>query len=228
MLINLIKFHGLFKGLRRYYDEIVECVFFDLFNGVKTMGIKPPSKYEVNNFDINSHKHYQPTYNSPLKKIALFLKNKIKYKNVIIYDLGTGFGKPLIILGKILIKSSAENIKLIGVELDPAFKNTFDENLKKIYNNQKKININFENNKVEDINFNSIENETTLVIHNKNSFSKKITEENLNKIREISKTRNCEVFYIFSNPEFEDIFHEEIIFQNLGWHKNFNINLYKI
>ena len=26
----------------------------------------------------------------------------------------------------------------------------------------------------------------------------------------------------------EDIFQEEVIFQNLGWHKNFNINLYKI
>jgi hypothetical protein len=84
---------------------------------------------------------------------------------------------------------------------------------------------------VEEINYEEILTKHNLsdfeiIVHNKNSFSWNITEKNLNVWRDLKKKYNLNIYYIFSNPEFEDLFYEEIIFKTNGWHKNFKINLY--
>ena len=67
-----------------------------------------------------------------------------------------------------------------------------------------------------------------IIVHNKNSFSKEITKNNLNAWRNLSLKLKKKIFYIYSNPEFSELFTEELIFRTEGWHKNYNINLYKL
>ncbi len=224
-IITIIKYHGIVNGIKRLKDEFFEIIIFDLFHNVNTRMLKLENMYNINSFKVGEHKWYQPTYYTPLKKIAVFL-NKILYlqQNLIIIDLGTGYGKPLIILNKFLKK----NNYLIGVELDKSFQNVFINNLRK--KNKKII---FINQKVEDVGYKALIKEIelkdfTIIVHNKNSFSKKITNDNLNIWRNLSKNIDKKIYYIYSNPEFEEIFYEDIIFKTKGWHKNFNINLYKL
>mgnify|MGYP001300306887 CR=1 FL=1 len=223
--LNILKFHGFYKGFRRIIDEIFEVIFFDYYFNIHTRKLKFEKDYTNKNFVYGENKWYQPTYYTPLKKISLYL-NKIllSKKNLIIFDLGAGFGKPLFIISRFINK----NNYLVGIELDESFEEKFLENLKK-----KNKNIKFINDKVEKVDFEKIIqsyelNDSSIVIHNKNSFSRNITEKNLNIWRDLKKKYNLDIYYIFSNPEFEDLFHEEVIFKTKGWHKNFKINLYKI
>ena len=130
----------------------------------------------------------------------------------------------MIILNKFLNKNNYLN----GVELDNSFKETFINNIKK-----KNKDVRFINQKVEEVDYKSLIKEielkdSTIIVHNKNSFSKKITNDNLNTWRSLSKDLGKDIYYIYSNPEFDEIFYEDIIFKTSGWHKNFNINLYKL
>lgn len=226
---KIIKYHGLLKGLRRSFDEFVEIDLFDFFNNVSTSKIKNINDYEKNKlFNSKVHKHYQPTYFSPLKKITLFIMKKILYKKIIVVDLGTGYGKPLLIIGNVLKSLNNTQIKLIGIDLENSFKKIFNQNMNNFFTNSKNIKTKFENSKIEKFNFNFEEGEFCLIIHNKNSFSKEITLQNINKIKKLKKTKKIQIFYIFSNPEFKNIFKKKKIFQTKGWHKNFNIDLFEI
>ncbi len=124
---NILWHHGIYNGLRRIKDELVEIKLFDFLYNVNTSELKFRNEYNSNKYNPISHKWYQPTYYSPLKKIAKFLDNIDKTKKKIIVDLGTGYGKPLIILNKFLKSTNF----LVGVELDHSFEKTFLTNFKK-------------------------------------------------------------------------------------------------
>lgn len=228
-IIEIYKHHNFINGTRRILNEFYENLFFDLKYNTSTSTLRFPKDYEIKNYKSNEHKWYQPTFYTPLKKISVYLnsilqnhKNFSEFKNVIIFDLGTGYGKPLIILNKYIKKNNF----IYGVELDKFYEEIFNNNCFKHSKNFHFLNI-----LVENVNFEKIiadySEKFVLIIHNKNSFSKDITKNNLDILKKISK--KIPTFYIYSNPEFVDIFDkEEILYQTKGWHLNYNINLYKI
>lgn len=220
---NIIKFHGFYRGILRIKDEIVEIHYFDWKFKVNTKDLKFANQYKHIDFNPDKHKHYQPTFYTPLKKVGLFLnKFQLSKKNAIV-DLGCGYGKPLIILNKFINSDNA----LYGVELDIDFKKIFLKNFKN-------KNVKFVNKKVEDFKmidfYETLDRGTeTVIFHNKNSFGKEIVRKNLEEIKYL-KNKNLKVLYIFSNPEeFTDLFQNyKLIFKVRGWHKNHNINVYEI
>ena len=227
-IVNIIKFHGLIKGSRRVLNEIVENELFDLFNGCyTTKPVMIKDYHNNNNFDKIKHKHYQPTYYSPLKKILLNIRNSQKNQSATFIDLGTGFGKPVFIFNKFF--DNANNFAF-GLDLESNYEPTFKKNMRKF-----KSNSSFLYGKVEEFDYqnlfiknNLLNNGGMLIIHNKNSFDKEITKKSLDKFVSIS-SKFKSVFYIYSNPEFLDCFDDfKLISSVTGWHKNFNINLYQI
>tara|TARA_Y100001958_G_C21155767_1_gene490836 strand:+ start:445 stop:1134 length:690 start_codon:yes stop_codon:yes gene_type:complete len=223
--INILKYHGLLKGIKRIKDEFFETILFDFYFNVKTRKLKLQEEYNDKNFIIGEHKWYQPTYYSPLKKISIYLNKLVQNeKNLIIFDLGTGYGKPLLILNNFIKKNNF----LIGVELDKSFEKIFRYNVNKYNENNW-----FINKKVEEIDYQKTIDKFSLkdfviIVHNKNSFSKEITKNNLHVWRNLSFKLKKKIYYIYSNPEFSELFTEELIFSTEGWHKNYNINLYKL
>ena len=163
---KILKYHGLYKGLRRIIDEYRENIHFDKKFNVITSKLKFEENYNNEKFIKGENKWYQPTYFSPLKKIAIQLDKKIK-KNTLIFDLGSGYGKPLIILNHFI----NQNNIIHGVELDVTFKKIFEENLARFNSNFEFLNM-----KVEEINYEEILTKHNLsdfeiIVHNKNSFS---------------------------------------------------------
>lgn len=221
--------HKLVNGTKRIFNEIYENYFFDLKYKTLTRKLRFPKDYNASQYNSSIHKWYQPTFYTPLKKISIYLdkilnseKDLSNFKNTIIFDLGTGYGKPLLILNKFIKKNNF----LFGVELDSFYKEIFDDNLNKLSKNFQFLNTSVEDLSFEEI-FKNYSEEFILIIHNKNSFSYEITKNNFDILKNISK--KIPTFYIYSNPEFIDIFkNEKILFQNTGWHVNYNINLYKI
>lgn len=227
-IINIIKFHGFFNGSRRILNELIENELFDLINGCFTKKPVMITDYsQNNNFDKIRHKHYQPTYYSPLKKILLDIRKSSENNDVVFIDLGTGFGKPVFIFNKFF--NSNQNYAF-GLDLEKNYETTFQKNLNKF-----DVNNYFLYGKVEEYEYQSLlseknllDNDNILIIHNKNSFDKEITKKSLNKFVEIS-SKFKSVFYIYSNPEFLDCFDSFQLSNKItGWHKNFNINLYRI
>lgn len=223
--LKILKYHGLLKGIKRIKDEFFEIILFDFYYNVKTRKLKLQEEYNDKNFTIGENKWYQPTYYSPLKKISIYLNKLVQYeKNLIMFDLGTGYGKPLLILNNFIKKNNF----LIGVELDKSFKKIFRHNVNKYNENNW-----FINKKVEEIDYQKTIDKLSLkdfviIVHNKNSFSKEITKNNLHVWRKLSFKLKKKIYYIYSNPEFSELFTEELIFRTEGWHKNYNINLYKL
>ena len=197
---NIIRFHGFYKGTLRIKDEIFEIHYFDWKFNVNTRDLKFANQYNNIDFNPDEHKHQQPTFYTPLKKVALYLNKISSSKKNAIIDLGCGYGKPLIILNKFI---NSKNY-LYGVELDIDFKKIFLTNLK--INN-----VEFVNKKVEDFKmidfYDALDKDVeTVIFHNKNSFGKEIVRKNLEDIGYL-KSKNLKVFYIFSNPEeFTDLF----------------------
>ncbi len=227
-IVNIIKFHGLIRGSRRVLNEMVENELFDLVNGCFTKKPVMISDYNNNgNFDKIKHKHYQPTYYTPLKKIFLEIRKIQNYQNIVFIDLGTGFGKPVFIFNKIFddFKNYA-----FGLDLEENYKTTFDKNMIKF-----KTKSFFLYGKVEEFDYNNLfisnnllNDKNTLIIHNKNSFDEEITKKSLDKFDAIS-SKFKSVFYIYSNPEFLNCFDSFKLKKSIrGWHKNYNINLYQI
>ena len=69
----------------------------------------------------------------------------------------------------------------------------------------------------------------TLIVHNKNSFSKNILKDDLKKLIKLSNLQPIDIFYIYSNPEFDELFSNfDLLYKHTGWHVNHNINLYQI
>lgn len=223
--LNILKYHGLLNGIRRIKDEFFEIILFDFYFKVTTCKLKLQEKYSNKNFIIGEHKWYQPTYYSPLKKISIYLNRLIQNeKNLIIFDLGTGYGKPLLILNNFIKKNNF----LIGVELDKSFEKIFKNNINKYNKNNWFINKKVEEADYQKTIYKFSLKDFVIIVHNKNSFSKEITKNNLNIWRNLSSKLNKKIYYIYSNPEFSDLFTEELIFKTEGWHKNYNINLYKL
>ena len=221
---NIFRHHGIYNGLRRIKDELVEISLFDIIYNVNTSALKFKDKYKISRYDPSSHKWYQPTYYFPLKRIAKFLNNIDKSENRVIIDLGTGYGKPLIILNEFLKSRN----KLVGVELDHSFKKTFLSNLK---GNKKVIFLNdlVEELSYKDLLFKDLLKSPTLIVHNKNSFSRNILKDDLEKLIQLANLHPIDIFYIYSNPEFDELFSNfDLLHKHTGWHVNHNINLYQI
>ena len=228
-ITKIYKHHKFINGTKRICNEYYENYLFDLKYKTSTKTLRFPKDYNVSNYNSSLHKWYQPTFYTPLKKTSIYLNEILesngdlsKFKNTIIFDLGTGYGKPLIILNKYIKKNNF----LYGVELDSFYKDIFHNNLD-IHSK----NFHFLNTSVENLNFGQVlknySEEFILIVHNKNSFSYEITKNNFGILKSISK--KIPTFYIYSNPQFMDIFiNEKILLQNKGWHVNYNINLYKI
>ena len=228
-IITLYKHHKFINGTKRVLNELYENLFFDLKYKTSTSNLRFSKDYNIQNFDHNKHKWYQPTFYTPLKKVSIYISSLLQNhkdfsecKDVIIFDLGAGYGKPLIILNKYIKKNNF----LYGVELDKFYEKGFYNNCSKYSKNFHFLNISVENVSFEKI-IKDYSKNFILIVHNKNSFSKEITRNNLDSLRRISK--KIPTFYIYSNPEFSDLFDkEEILYKTRGWHLNYNINLYKI
>ncbi len=221
--LRILNHHGVASGLRRIIEEITENRMFDIFHNVETSKIVTDTEYfQLTDLRPDSGSMwYQPTYSTPLVKVLQHLKKNVLQdrKNVLFIDLGTGKGKPCIIASK-----QIPDCKLIGIDISEYLLAVCRNNLERIQN--KNFHLYCED--VLDTDFRLLfSKEETIVIHNKNSFDQKITKKTLENI--LDSKREKDVYYIYNNPVYDEIFRDvELILKLTGWHKNHNINLYKI
>jgi len=222
MLVKMLQTHGLKNGLRRFKEELVENRLFDLVNGVETANIITHDQFFklVNQAPAEGANWYQPTYASTLVKAFTELRNKylISHGTVLFIDLGVGKGKPCIIAAK-----QFERCRIVGVDLSQDLLDIADRNLTKIGADFALL-----CSDVRDVDYAGLFREYDhIVVHNKNSFDKKITGEVLQKIDAAKGGKN--VFYVYNNPIYKDLFDgKELLLSLTGWHKNHMLNLYRV
>ncbi len=222
MLRQMIKTHGLINGARRFSEEIVENRMFDIFNKVETSGVVTHAEFYklVGQDPKKGAMWYQPTYTSPLVKTFRYLKKHElrKAAKTLFIDLGTGKGKPCIIASKYL-----KGCTLIGIDLSQELLDVCKKNLTVCG-----ADFTLTRQNVLDTDFTHLfRGYDTVIIHNKNSFDKSITDKVLQNIEAAKNDKT--VFYIYNNPIYKELFEDkELLFCLKGWHKNKMLNLYRL
>lgn len=220
ILIKFIKFHGLFKGILRFYVHLVEIIFFDIFYCVNTRISYFKTSNIYKNFKSDSQ-HYQPCGWFNLKKTFEFLKNNInKREKICIIDMGCGFGKPLII-GYFVFKNF--NCHYFGVEFNKFFKKQFNKNLAKY--TKKNSFINSDILKIKNFKFSNFD---TIIITYMNIL--KNNKHNLKEFKKkIFKFKVKKLYFVSINPECITFNKNFLIFNLISkLHKICSIKLYKL
>jgi len=156
--------------------------------GIKTLKIKKS--------DSKDNFHYQGVSYYVLIELLKKLPEYVKNKNFI--DIGSGKGRALF-----CAEYSGFNL-LIGVELDPELISISNENIKLYSQKRKESDFKFicEN----ALTFHIPDN--TAVFYFFNPFSAKIMEEVKNRISEYQSRTKSEIFIIYINPQFKEVWTE--------------------
>ncbi|MCG7537124.1 class I SAM-dependent methyltransferase [Pseudoalteromonas sp. OOF1S-7] len=224
---NIIQYHGVINGVRRIVDQFCQNDWYDIKNGTNFSQILSGDQYHGSLESKNSAvMHYQPVYTAAIKKpLQDMVKNQpvVGASSTCFVDLGCGRGKALHIA-----KSTLQHIIPIGIELNEELLEDAKKNLASVRSYQKDSHSVFVNANVNDVDYNDLLADFDVVIvFNKNSFDKATTDNTLRKIIEASKGKS--LFYIYSNPVFEDLFvQHQCVFTMKGWHKNWNTKVFKI
>ena len=213
-IYEILKFHGIIKGLIRSKDYISQNVLFDIKHNVKTTKIKLVKSLLIHPKD----KWYQPCYYTPVINAFSFLNKLVELKNyeVGFLDLGCGKGKPSIIFSK--LKFSFTNY---GFDIDYDLKNEFISNNLKFNKNNFFINEDINN-----IDFNKYKKELMIIF-----YMNTLNPDSLLKlIEKLKKVDTKYKFFIYSNPEFHKILtnYDLIYSEKKGWHKSWGINIYSL
>ena len=125
-------------------------------------------------------------------------------------DLGCGRGKALHVARRALPRAMIIGIDLVPSLLEDARKNVPTATLL----NSNVLEVDYKD---------MLRPFDAAVVFNKNSFDRETTRKTLESIRGSASA----VFYIYSNPVFEDLFaRDECVFAMRGWHKNWNSRAY--
>lgn len=239
--LNIIKYHGPYKGLRRVLDQYLQNDLYDDLHSTNFSQILSGDQFysSVNVNDSAAVMHYQPVYTAAIKKPLIYLSQNypaVGASSASFLDLGCGRGKALHVA-----RSVFQHISVLGIDLNPLLLADAAKNLGIMpqstgtapnqislgawYGDRKE--------KLNASNVNDVDYETLLspydviLVFNKNSFDKYTTENTLDLIRRCSTGKK--IFYIYSNPVFEASFSEfSCIFCMSGWHKNWNSKVFDI
>lgn len=224
---NIIKYHGIINGCRRAFDQFTQNDWYDLVNKTNFSKILAgDSFYNSANGNNSAMMHYQPVYTAAIKKPLLDLVRNhpvVGASSTCFLDLGCGRGKALHVA-----KSTLQHVHTIGVELNSELLADARVNVEKVLGNSSGTKASYVESDVNHVDYQSLLSSFDVVIvFNKNSFDKATTENTLKKIKQACQ--NKVVFYIYSNPVFEDAFDSDVeVFSMHGWHKNWNTKVFKV
>jgi SAM-dependent methyltransferase len=224
---NIIQYHGLFRGVRRVFDQFSQNDWYDVINKTNFSKILSGDDF-YNSVDAKGTAvmHYQPVYTAAIKQpIQDLITNHpvVGASSTCFIDLGCGRGKALHVA-----KSMLQHVTPIGVELNTSLLADAKKNLKSVRVTPSDSKSIFVNSNVNDVDYDDLLSDFDVVIvFNKNSFDKATTENTLNKVMAACKGKS--LFYVYSNPVFEDSFKaHDCIFSMKGWHKNWNTKTFKL
>lgn len=220
MMLNMIRTHGLRRGMQRYSEELIENRWFDLRNGTETSGIVTHGDFYsmIGQKKEEGAMWYQPTYTTPLVEACRFLRSLPLHGKMLFIDLGVGKGKPCIIAAQ-----QFSDCAIMGVDLSPELLAICRRNLAQYGQRVTLLQAN-----VLDVEYDRLfQGYDTVIVHNKNSFDAAITGAVLEKI--LAAKGEKAVFYIYNNPVYKDLFTgQELLFARDGWHKNHRLHLYRL
>jgi SAM-dependent methyltransferase len=235
---QIIKYHGIFRGVRRVIDQILEVDLYDRRNGTNTRVILSGEDFTKYVADGNAAAamHYQPVYTSAVRKPLQHLVANfpvVGASSACFLDLGCGRGKALHVARAVL-----QHVSLIGIDLHPKLLADAGENLGFTVSGAEgpgkpgyildapKAKLVLKN--VNDVPYDIVLAPYDVVIaFNKNSFDRQTTEGTLGKIAAACKGKSA--FYVYNNPVFEESFKNySCVFEMTGWHKNWNTKTFRI
>ena len=115
--LNIIKYHGIFTGLRRVWDQFTQNDYYDIKHGTNfTQIMAGEDYYKGLNTKTTEAMHYQPVYTAAVKKPILDLIKThpvVGASSACFIDLGCGRGKALHVA-----RSTLQHVTTIGVELN--------------------------------------------------------------------------------------------------------------
>lgn len=237
--VSLIKFHGLFRGLRRVKDQILEVDLYDWINSTNTRFMLSGSEFTaaLGGSEPASVMHYQPVITAAVLRPIRHLVEHfplVGASSTCFIDLGCGRGKAL----HVARFKGLQHASCIGIDLHPDLLGDSATNLRvalKDINRDapsgcivdtEKLKLICKN--VMDIDYATILSPyDVIVIFNRNSFDRQTTEFTKKQI--LAGCRGKSIFYIYSNPVFEELFAEDTcVFTMTGWHKNWNTKVFRI
>lgn len=224
---NIIQYHGILRGFRRVYDQFTQNDWYDIAHGTNFSQILSGDNfYQGVEGAKTAVMHYQPVYTSAVKQPVLDLVRHhpvVGASSTCFMDLGCGRGKALHVA-----KSALQHVTPIGVELNRELLADAKNNLAKITLGPSDSKGIYVNDNVNSVDYSELLSPFDVVIvFNKNSFDKATTENTLHQIKKACVNKS--LFYIYSNPVFEDSFQpHECVFAMQGWHKNWNTKTFKI
>jgi len=225
---KIIRYHGLFRGVKRVIDQITQLDLYDIWHSVNFSEIMEGDEFysTINPKDRASIMHYQPTYTAAVKAPIKFLANNyqvIGASSACFLDLGCGRGKSLHVA-----RSCLKHFNLLGIDINPILIKDAAQNLgvgEGSYLKAKQVLI---AGNVNDVDYGELLSPyDVIVVFNKNSFDKRTTENTKKLIGDASIGKT--LFYIYNNPVFENIFAKDTcVFEMRGWHKNWNTKVFLI
>jgi len=238
---NILKYHGPIRGSRRILDQITQIDLYDLCYGTNFSQVLGGNDFydQVNQMNRAAIMHYQPVYTAAIRQPLKYLETNypiLGTPSACFIDLGCGRGKSLHIAGLM-----QEHLTLLGVDISQALLMDAAKNLgwkdptppcdAQIFtaslpsHSARACLIRSD---VNDVNYNDLLTPYDVVVaFNKNSFDRKTTKNTAENIREASAGKS--LFYIYSNPVFEEIFaNDTCIFNMSGWHKNWNTKIFQM
>ncbi|MDX2224348.1 MAG: class I SAM-dependent methyltransferase [Rhodospirillaceae bacterium] len=234
---EIIKYHGLLRGLRRVFDQIAEVDFYDSIHATNTRQILSGGDFltGLSDVDAAAAMHYQPVYTSAVRKPLRHLVASypiLGASSTCFLDLGCGRGKALHVA-----RSMLQHATLIGMDLHPALLKDAARNLGLTGpTNGARLargdvidapKIKLICNDVNAVDYAALlASFDVIVAFNKNSFDLATTERTLRLLRSAAGAKKW-LFYVYSNPVFEHLFAgDHCVFTMTGWHKNWNTKVF--
>lgn len=181
--------------------------------------------------------HYQPTLTeSVLQPLRHLVANFsiVGASSACFLDLGCGRGKAL----HVAKFKALQHATTVGIDLHPGLLEDAARNLRvdpdRIERDEKGIvsvdapKVQLRRSNVLEVDYAQLLSDFDVVIvFNKNSFDREVTEETLKKITDACHDKA--LFYIYNNPVFDSLFEDdfEAVFSMSGWHKNWNTKVFR-
>ena len=238
---KIIKYHGVYRGARRVLDQYLQINLYDDRHATNFAQILSGDQYysSIDTSDQAAIMYYQPVFTASVKRPLKYLVQNypiVGASSACFIDLGCGRGKSLHVARSVLQHITVMGIDLIPLLLMDAAKNLgikaqaagSESELLSLGEHYGGTKVKLIASNVNDADYESLLSaHDVIIVFNKNSFDKHTTENTLDQIRQCSSGKK--IFYIYSNPVFEDSFGEfKCIFGMSGWHKNWNTKVFEI
>lgn len=235
----ILKFHGVFKGTHRVFDQIFQVDMYDWIHSTNTGQIMQGDEFlsALGSKEPAAIMHYQPVYTASVRAP---LDHLIKHypdvgaSSTCFLDLGCGRGKALHVAKSMLPAASLLGVELHPMLMEDAWKNLGLGSQANIAENIAKSNaLTSPKAKLLLQDVNDVDYATALtpydvvIVFNKNSFDRATTKNTLEKIQKATSGKS--LYYIYNNPVFSELFGSvPCIYEMSGWHKNWNTKVFRI